>query len=240
MPPRRTPAATRRPTPAPHARRAPRARRQYHHGNLRQALIDAGLDLIQEKGVAALTLREIGARVGVSRMAAYRHFADRAALLAAISEAGFVRFGDWLEDARNSAPTGREGLSARMRAMAVAYVRFAATHPAHYQVMFGAGAGPRTMPPSAPAARSFGILEDTIRQGQESGLVRAGSSTDLARAVWCMVHGISTLAATGRLGPDAVDSRLALFCADVLEQGLLAAPETPRLDREPVDANRLG
>ena len=220
MPPRRPQVTPRRRTPASPAR-ASRARRHYHHGHLRQALIDAGLELIQQKGVAALTLREIGARVGVSRMAAYRHFADRAALLAAISEAGFVRFGDWLEEARQSAPKGRDGFSARMRAMAAAYVRFAAAHPAHYQVMFGTASDPHKTPDGGAAARSFSILEGTIRQGQEIGMVRAGSSTDLARAVWCMVHGISTLASTGRLGPDPPDARFALVCADVLEHGLL-------------------
>ena len=226
MPARRSPATSRRRAEAPRAVRVPRPRRQYHHGNLRQALIDAGLELIQQRGVAALTLREIGARVGVSRMAAYRHFADRAALLAAISEAGFVRFGDWLEeastDAGNGVLEGREGFRARMQAMAVAYVRFAAAHPAHYQVMFGAAKDPHRPPPSAAAARSFSILENTIRQGQEKGVVRPGNVTDLARSVWCMVHGISTLAATGRLGPDVSGPRFTLFCADVLESGLLA------------------
>ncbi len=216
-----------RPRPAP-ARRpaAPRARRRYHHGNLRQALIDAGLALIQEKGVAALTLREIGARVGVSRMAAYRHFADRAALLEAISDAGFVRFGDWLAEAKNSArprPAGeREDFKSRMRGMAVAYVRFAAAHPAHYQVMFGAARDPGSPPPGPAAARSFSILEDTIREGQAKGIVRTGNPTQLARAVWSMVHGISTLAATCRLGPDNSAEQFVLVCSDVLEDGLLA------------------
>src|SRR5271155_3797955 len=75
----------------------------YHHGNLRAALIDAGLKLIEEKGVRALTLREIGTRVGVSRMAAYRHFSDKAGLLNAISEVGFTQFADALEEACGAA-----------------------------------------------------------------------------------------------------------------------------------------
>src|SRR6478752_1849039 len=83
---------------------APAKSRKYHHGNLREALIEAGLVLIAEKGVRALTLREIGARAGVSRMAAYRHFKNKEDLLLAISEAGFVRFGDKLENARRTAP----------------------------------------------------------------------------------------------------------------------------------------
>src|SRR5258708_31186887 len=75
----------------------------YHHGNLRAALIDTSLKLIEEKGVRALTLREIGTRAGVSRTAAYRHFTNKAALLAAISEAGFKEFGDALEAPRQQA-----------------------------------------------------------------------------------------------------------------------------------------
>src|SRR3954469_25220545 len=79
------------------------APRGYHHGNLRSALIEAGLELIQEKGAAALTLREIGARAGVSRMAAYRHFANKEDLLGAISEAGFQQFAAALTEAREKA-----------------------------------------------------------------------------------------------------------------------------------------
>src|SRR5437016_14549022 len=77
---------------------------RYHHGNLPGALIEAGLKLIEEKGIRALTLREIGAQVGVSRSAAYRHLADKAELLGAIREAGFTQFGDALIAARRAAP----------------------------------------------------------------------------------------------------------------------------------------
>src|SRR2546427_401796 len=108
--------------------------RKYHHGNLPAALIEAGLKLIEKRGVRSLTLREIGARVGVSRMAAYRHFADKTDLLAAISEAGFAQFADALELARSKAG---KTFPSRLKAMALAYVRFAAEHPAYYEVMFG-------------------------------------------------------------------------------------------------------
>src|SRR2546429_9382843 len=67
---------------------------RYHHGHLPGALIEAGLKLIEEKGIRALTLRGVGGRGGVSRTAAYRHFSDKAALLGAIWEAGFTQFGD--------------------------------------------------------------------------------------------------------------------------------------------------
>src|SRR5271170_2322431 len=142
----------------------PRKRRAYHHGNLRAALIETSLELIEKKGVPALTLREIGARLGVSRSAAYRHFEDKAQLLAAISEAGFEQFADALE-------------LARVSAMGLAYVRFAADHRAHFEVMFRPSDEPRMSP---AGARAFAILEDTVREGQQSGDVRAGDSTALA------------------------------------------------------------
>src|SRR5262252_4702602 len=79
---------------------------QYHHGNLRAALIEGGLELIERKGIDALTLREIGKQLGVSRTAPYKHFKDKAALLSAISEAGFIEVGNTIEEARQSAPDG--------------------------------------------------------------------------------------------------------------------------------------
>lgn len=151
----------------------------------------AGLRLIEEKGVRALTLREIGATVGVSRMAAYRHFADKADLLGAIQEAGFGEFADALEKARNAAAPD---FASRMRAMALAYVRFAESRPAHFEVMFAA----QVQRPASPAgARAFGILEQTIREGQSAGLVQPGDSVQLARVAWAQVHGIATLRLEG-------------------------------------------
>lgn len=169
----------------------PRKKRKaaYHHGNLRQGLIACGVELIQEKGVDALTLREIGARLGVSRSAAYRHFADKAALVAAITEAGFIEFGDALEGAKSGAAPD---FSSRMQAMGAAYIRFANEHRAYFDVIF---AGP--LEPGSAAAqagdRAFGILEETIREGQASGDVRRGDSSVLARTVWAWVHGVSML-----------------------------------------------
>jgi AcrR family transcriptional regulator len=190
--------------------------RPYHHGNLPQALIDAGLKLIEKKGVRALTLREIGTRVGVSRMAAYRHFSDKADLLAAIREAGFEQFAEALEQARSK--SGKT-FSSRLKAMAVAYVRFAAEHPAHFEVMFSWN--PLQPPPPSPAgARAFGILEQTIREGQASGDVRSGDSVALARLVWAQVHGISMLGLAPDLSPRGTGRRFVEFCAEILEIGL--------------------
>lgn len=194
-------------------------RSAYHHGNLRAALIETGLKLIEEKGVKALTLREIGSRAGVSRMAAYRHFRDKADLLGAISEAGFSQFADALEEARRKAPADTRS---RLDAMGLAYVRFAAKHSAYYEVMFGGGARPseREVPASEAGRRAFRILEETIQEGQRSKEIRPGSSLLLAQLVWALVHGLSTLRLDNDLSENGNGTKFTFFCFDVLRTGI--------------------
>lgn len=178
--------------PAARPLRAPKPARSYHHGNLRAALIEAGLKLIEEKGVRALTLREIGNRLNVSRMAPYRHFSDKSELLAAICEAGFSQFADALEQARD---TAEPNFASRLQAMGVAYVRFASEHKAHFEAMFGPGADAtvKSARKGESGQRAFRILEETLREGQMFGEVRSGDSVQLARIAWSLVHGISML-----------------------------------------------
>src|SRR5580765_6019172 len=96
--------------------------RPYHHGNLRRALLDEALTTIRKHGVEGLTLREIGARVGVSRTALYRHFADKRALLAAVATEGFRTLRQQLVAAWEEGGRGRVAFDS----MGVAYVGFAA------------------------------------------------------------------------------------------------------------------
>ena len=132
--------------------------RPYHHGNLRRALLDEALATIRAEGVEGLTLREIGARLGVSRTALYRHFADKRALLAAVATEGFRTLRQQLVTAWEEGGRGR----AAFEAMGVAYVRFAVANPAHYRVMFGGFVDPKrdaspSWPPRprAPSRRSW-------------------------------------------------------------------------------------
>ena len=163
----------------------------YHHGNLREALIETSLEVIAESGVKALSLREIGARLGVSRMAAYRHFADKAALLAVIGEIGFTRFGNALEAAAH----GKKSHYARLEELGVAYVRFAMEHQAHFEVMFGAGDQQRNLSETGRQAadRAFSILLDAVREGQTAGKFFGDDPLPMAQMVWATVHGISLL-----------------------------------------------
>ena len=187
-------------------------KRAYHHGNLREALIEISLQVIREEGVRGLTLREIGKRLQVSRMAAYRHFTDKAALLASISKAGFEKFADSLEAARDNAGPK---FAHRMDALAAAYVRFAEENREYFEVMFGEGSEPRYLDEAAgaEAQRSFAVLESEIQHGQETGDVRPGDSEALTQLAWALVHGISTLKLFG-------DPKFTALCSQVLRKGL--------------------
>ena len=185
---------------------------RYHHGELRAALIECGLQLIQRQGVQALTLRKIGKQLGVSSSAAYRHFEDKAALLAAISEAGFVEFGNVVEAYLKDAG---EGFAAQMDAIALAYTRFADEHRAQFEVMFAAllepGGGA-----NAGSGRNLRVLEEVIRQAQHKGEVRQGDPAVLARVVWALVHGASML----RLGGASAELPFICFSTEILRSGL--------------------
>jgi AcrR family transcriptional regulator len=195
-------------------------KKTYHHGNLRATLIQAGLELIAEKGVRALTLREIGTRVGVSRTAAYRHFADKAKLLAAIREVGFEKFAAALEQGRNQSKTD---FTASMNGMGVAYVRFAREHPAYFEVMFS------TPPTDEPAEacesekRAFQILEETIAEGQSKGELRKGDPQLMACATWSLVHGLSALKLDQLHSAQGVDADgFVVACSNLLLSGIRA------------------
>src|SRR3954452_3650364 len=118
-------------------------RRGYHHGNLREALIGAALDLIREYGPAGFSFAEAARRAGVSAAAPYRHFRDKDALLTEVARQGFERFADMLAKAWNG---GRpNGLSA-LEEMGRAYLAFARDEPAYYAAMFESGVQPASDP----------------------------------------------------------------------------------------------
>jgi len=189
--------------PAPRPARKPRSR--YHHGDLRRALLQEAARTIADEGVEGLTLRDVGARLGVSRTALYRHFADKSALLAAVAREGFQRFRNDLHEAWMQDEGTRNGLER----MGVAYVHFAVTHPAHYRVMFGGyrqlcGRDPELQ---ADAAAAFSVLVDALVALQRAGVVRRDDPRHLAEFIWAIVHGIAMLAIDGQLGADAEVSR---------------------------------
>lgn len=188
----------------------------YHHGNLRQVLIDESVKLIEEKGVAGLTLREIGVRAGVSRTAAYRHFSDKAKLLRAISEAGFEEFASTLE----AALAGGGTFSARLNAMGLAYLRFAETRRPYYEVMFGVGCDLGNREPSEAGDRAFAVLVKLITDGQQNGEVRPGDANILANIAWSLTHGMAMLRLETDYSDDGPGTRFLKTANEVLRTGL--------------------
>lgn len=175
---------------APSRRSARKPPRSYHHGDLRRALLDEALAIIAAHGVEGLTLREIGARLGVSRTALYRHFADKNALLTAVATEGFRRLGEAL------AKAWREGGPAGSRGMGAAYIRFAVENPSHYRVMFSRFVEPEPQDPAlaAEARGAFQALVEAVTMLQREGIFRRDDPVLLARYVWAVVHGVAMLA----------------------------------------------
>lgn len=177
---------------------------KYHHGDLRRALLQEAVRTIAKDGADGLTLREVGSRLGVSRTALYRHFQDKATLLAAVAREGFQRFAQDLQRAWVEHKGSRRGFEM----MGVAYVRFAVLNPSHYRVMFGDYRNLCDKDPDlqADAAASFQVLVDAIISLQEAGLIRKDDPKILAQFVWAIVHGIAMLAINGQLGPQPESS----------------------------------
>jgi AcrR family transcriptional regulator len=179
------------------SRKVKKPAKPYHHGNLRDALLDEALRTIQKHGVDQLTLRTVGTRLGVSRSALYRHFADKQALLAAVGSEGFRLLRQAVADAWEQNGRGRTGFEA----MAKAYVQFAVAHPSHYRVMFGgfieSAAKDDTFINEAKAA--FQVLVDALIEQQDTGDINRDEPVLMARFVWALVHGIAMLVIDGQV-----------------------------------------
>ena len=163
----------------------------YHHGNLRQELLDTAVQVIADRGVAAVTLRGLAAASSVSHAAPAHHFGDKAGLLTALATEGFERLGETL------AAAGGDFLEAGL-----AYVRFAVDHPAHFEVMFQPTLyHADDVALVAARARASELLGASSR-GAAPSEASAGRRRDVALAGWCLMHGFASLVRTGAITPD--------------------------------------
>lgn len=172
-------------------------RNRYHHGDLRRALVDASAGLVDAHGSASLSLRQVAKKLGVSHAAPHHHFADRPALLAAVAARGFAELADAMIEARSI----HTDPVARLNATGVAYVKFAATHPERFRLMFGpeiAGEGSDTELMTSTGC-AFDVLVSSVNDalGKEATPERARVVTT---AAWSLVHGLATLYIDGKLG----------------------------------------
>ncbi len=170
----------------------------YHHGDLRTALIEAALEIIDEIGPQGLTIRKVAHRAGVSHAAPYRHFPDKDDLILAVVERGFELLDEEMDRARSAA--GSDPI-AQFAASGEAYLDFAMSYPAYYRVMFSgdllASKGNEAL--RHTSAASFVRMIDDLRMAQDMGLVRSGDPTLQAVAIVSTVHGFVSLANDNRL-----------------------------------------
>lgn len=170
-------------------------KRAYHHGDLRRALIDAGLDLLEQQEAKDLSLREVARAAGVSATAVYRHFPDKDALLDALAAEGLGQLAQAQHQAADAAGGGKAGFIAT----GIAYVRFALANPALFRLTFGATAAHNILnaPEHVPDAMAF------LRANAEAAAARNGADAKaIAVHAWSIAHGLSTLILEGQIDAD--------------------------------------
>ena len=191
-------------------------RRNYHHGNLREALVDAALDLIAEKGPAGFTFAEAARQAGVSPAAPYRHFRDRDALMADVAKRGFERFEKELAAAWDE---GRPSKRLAFERVGKAYLGFARNEPAYFSAMFESGLSISAHRELQEAGdRAFGVLRgacEAILAATPEG--KRPPAMMVALHIWSLSHGIASLFARG----DAARRALPMAPEELLEAATL-------------------
>jgi len=164
----------------------------YHHGDLKNALIQAGVKILSEEGVSGLSLRKVAHEAGVSHAAPYAHFEDKEALLAAISTEGYRRLYRAIQVAVDR---HRDDAAAQLVEGAWAYVKFALDDRAHFQLtMSGAVENEQRYPALVETSRqSFALVVTIVEACQEQGVLRKGLPHLVAVGVWSLMHGFVSL-----------------------------------------------
>jgi AcrR family transcriptional regulator len=203
------------------AKRPPPKPKTYHHGNLREALIAEGLAVLAAGDQADVSLRELARRIGVSPNAAYRHFADKEALLAALAAEGFRRLGAAGGRAAPADPQQRLNAQGRF------YVGFAVENPGLFRLMFG-GIVPLTATEELERAsnESLAVLQSSIAAA--SGLPFDDPKVVVGTVwAWSLVHGLAHLILDGQLDAFAMKPDVLVDQVLALTRGRLATPQRP-------------
>lgn len=190
------------------------AKRGYHHGNLRQALIEAALDLIEARGPTGFTLSEAAKQAGVTPAAVYRHFAGREELIAECALQGYAIFADLMQYAYES---GQSSALAAFEATGRAYLAFARKYPGHYIAMFESGIGVSRSPElAAVSARARAVLERAAYAlCQHIPESKRPPPQMFSAHIWALSHGVVELFARNSQGSNSPFSP-----EDLLESGI--------------------
>ncbi|MEZ5898247.1 MAG: TetR-like C-terminal domain-containing protein [Hyphomicrobiaceae bacterium] len=199
-----------------HRDTGPGSKRGYHHGNLREALIKAALDLISQKGPAGFTFAEAARAAGVSAAAPYRHYRDRDALLADVARRGYELFQDSLTTAWND---GKPDPHTAFHALGRSYLAFAKREPAYFAAMFEAGLAFDAFPDLRDAGdKAFAILRDACGTLIETlPAEKRPPVMMMALHIWSLSHGIASLFARG----DGARRAIPMTPEDLLEAAVL-------------------
>lgn len=175
------------------------AKAGYHHGNLRQALVEATLKLVTERGPQGFTLSEAAKEAGVTPAAVYRHFAGRDDLIAEAARQGYEIFASLMEYAFDD---GRPSALAAFEATGRAYLAFARRYPGHYMAMFESGVALNANPAlAAVAARARGVLEQAAAKlSEHMPPAKRPPASMVSAHIWAMSHGVVELYARGAPG----------------------------------------
>jgi AcrR family transcriptional regulator len=167
-------------------------KKAYHHGDLKNALIAAGADILSKEGVSALSLRKVAQKAGVSHAAPYAHFADKQALIAAISTEGYKKL---YEQIALAADQYRSEPLRRFVEASWAYVQFALDEPDQFKVTLSGMIEKEQDYPAfvETAKQTFGLVVEVVEQCQQAGILRQGASDLTAVSVWALIHGFVTL-----------------------------------------------
>jgi AcrR family transcriptional regulator len=180
------------------------AGRDYHHGNLKNVLIEAAISQIATHGARTLSLRELSRSIGVSHASTYRHFPNKETVLATIAEQGFEKLTRAMESAAR--PHMGDAL-AMLQATGVAYVEFGVSYPHHLQVMFGDLITHHDNYPALVEAskKAYEVLVSVVREGQRTGRIRAQDERLVTLAAWSQVHGLAMLIASGQIRAEGAE-----------------------------------
>ena len=214
------------------------SRSTYHHGDLRRALLEAGIDLAREGGPDKVVLREATRRVGVSANAAYRHFADRDSLLGEVVSRAQARAADVMSETIEAVPAGMPAADrarARFRAVGVGYLRFAMDEPGLFRTAFAVPVDlSRSASPESAGAcgrTPYQLLGDALDDLEQVGALPSAERQGAELLAWSAVHGLAMLALEGPLRdlpPGAVDELVPRVVRMVeLGLGVVAVPEPP-------------
>jgi AcrR family transcriptional regulator len=179
-------------------------KKSYHHGDLKNALIEAGADILSKDGVSGLSLRKVAQKAGVSHTAPYAHFADKQALIAAISTEGYKKL---YEQIAQAAEQYRSDPLQRLVESSWAYVEFALDEPDHFKVTLSGMIEKEQDYPAfvETAKQTFSLVVDIVAQCQRADILRKGAADLTAVSVWALIHGFVTLLLENQISHTVLD-----------------------------------